>query len=195
MIPSSRLRIAVDLDGLLRDLAGLPADAWVLHFNTREYVGDWSGIALRSVGGDPRRLYPDLAHHRPYEDTPLLARCPAVAAVLRELACVTTAVRFLRLGAGAQIREHRDDIGWDTGEVRLHIPVVTTGDVDFVVDGQVLPMRAGECWYADLTQPHRVDNRGVSERIHLVIDCRLDDDLATLIQARAEPAPLLCTEV
>lgn len=180
-----RLDLPVDLDGLRADLAGLSDDDWVLHFNSREYVGDWSGAALRSVGGDPLRLYPDLAHHKPYEDTSLLDRCPAVRALLGALGCSTTAVRFLRLGSGAKILEHRDDIGWDHGEARLHVPITSNPQVRFVVAGETVPMTPGECWYADLTQPHRVDNDGTGSRVHLVIDCVLEDRLRALFASSA----------
>ncbi|MCW2572785.1 MAG: Aspartyl/asparaginyl beta-hydroxylase [Frankiales bacterium] len=176
----------MDLEGLRAEVAALGEAQWAPHFNTREYVGDWSGAALRSVGGDPLRLYPDLAQHKPYQDTPLLARCPAVVALLELLACSTTAVRFLRLGAGAKILEHRDDIGWEQGEARLHIPVVTNPGVRFIVGGEVVPMSAGECWYADLTQPHRVDNDGIGGRVHLVVDCQVNPALTELFVRSAQ---------
>lgn len=187
MTPPSplRLNVPVDLAGLRAEVAALGADEWALHFNTHDYRGDWSGAALRSVGGDPLRLYPDLAHHQPYEDTPLLARCPAVRAVLVSLGCPTTAVRFLRLGAEARILEHRDDLGWDEGEARLHIPVLTSDAVRFVVDGAAVPMATGECWYADLTRPHRVDNDGTGARVHLVVDCVVNDSLQALFARSA----------
>lgn len=177
MTGAVRLDVGVDLSGLQAEVRLLRESDWAPHFNTREYEGDWSGAALRSVGGDPLRLHPDLAHHQPYADTSLLTNCPSVRRLLQELGCPTTAVRFLRLGAGARIREHRDDIGWESGEVRLHVPVVTSDAVRFVVDGQVVPMAAGECWYTDVTRPHRVDNDGTGSRIHLVVDCVLDDGL------------------
>jgi hypothetical protein len=49
---------------------------------------------------------------------------------------------------------------------------VTGPDVDFVVGGERLPMESGECWYANFDLPHRVHNRGVAPRVHLVIDCK-----------------------
>lgn len=179
MTPPSPLRLPldVDLEGLRAEVEALgPAD-WVGHFNVRQYRGDWSGAALRAVGGDALRLYPDLAHGRPYEDTPLLARCPKVRGLLDDLGCPTTAVRFLRLGPGAEVTEHRDDLGWEDGEVRLHVPVFTGPGVAFTVAGRQVQMAPGECWYADLTQPHAVVNGGTAARVHLVVDCVLDDAL------------------
>jgi hypothetical protein len=42
-------------------------------------------------------------------------------------------------------------------------------------------MAPGECWYLRLSDPHRVANRGETDRIHLVIDCRANDWLRTLV--------------
>jgi hypothetical protein len=72
-------------------------------------------------------------------------------------------------------------LGEEGGDVRLHIPVVTNPSVEFYLAGRRVPMQAGECWYLDLSLPHRVQNLGASERVHLVIDCVLNDWLRALI--------------
>lgn len=181
--------MAIDLAALRIDLASVPDDLWVSHFNTREYEGDWSGVALRAVGGDPRRLYPDLAHGRPYEDTPLLDRCPAVRALLETIgASRYAAVRFLRLGPGARIREHRDyDLGFAFGEVRLHVPVITNEHVELALAGERVPMKAGELWYLDFGLPHRVHNGGTETRVHLVIDATVDPAIERWLDLAAQP--------
>jgi hypothetical protein len=190
LVPTTlRLPVPVDLEGVRADLASVPAELWTPHFNLREYEGDWSGVALRSVGGDPRRLYPDLAHRRPYEDTPLLERAPAVRALLEAIGSTYAAVRFLRLGPGARIREHRDyDLGFAFGEVRLHVPVIESEGAELVLDGQRVPMRVGELWYLDFGLPHRAANTGPGERVHLVIDAQLGDALERWM-AQALPRP------
>ena len=65
--------------------------------------------------------------------------------------------------------------------MRIHIPVVTNPDVEFFLDGRRIIMGEGECWYLDLNLPHRVQNRGSTDRVHLVIDCQLNDWLRELI--------------
>ena len=42
-------------------------------------------------------------------------------------------------------------------------------------------MKEGECWYLDLSLPHWVENHGKTDRIHLVIDCLVNDWLRELI--------------
>jgi mannose-6-phosphate isomerase-like protein (cupin superfamily) len=118
----------------------------------------------------------------------VLGRCPAVRAALAELRCPLTTVRLLRLGAGASIGEHRDHrLRASDGEARLHIPVLTSPDVEFTVGGRRVDLGAGECWYLDLTLPHTVANRGTAPRIHLVVDCTVNEWFEDLLAAGAGP--------
>ena len=183
MPPSSaRLPWRFDAAGLQADVAALSPDDWVPHFNRSYYEGDWSGAALRSVGGEAGRLYPDPTLAGAYADTPLLDRCPHAAAVVRTFACPLLAVRFLRLGPGGRIKEHADlNLGFEDGEVRIHVPVATDPDVAFYLDGRRIDMGAGEAWYLDLNLRHSVINRGPTERVHLVIDCVVDDWLRAVL--------------
>jgi aspartyl/asparaginyl beta-hydroxylase (cupin superfamily) len=84
--------------------------------------------------------------------------------------------RFLRLGAGANIREHRDyQLGFEDGFARIHIPVQTNRQVEFYLDGQSIEMSEGEAWYLNFNLKHRVSNGGETDRVHLVVDCLLND--------------------
>jgi hypothetical protein len=167
---------------LQADLDQIKSELWVPHFNKDYFAGEWSGVALRSCGGRPDQLYQDPGSQTLVEDSPIMKRCPNIQTVLANLKCPLKSVRFLKLAAGSIIQEHRDyDLGYELGEVRLHIPIVTNPDVVFYVDARRVDMKAGDCWYLDLGLPHWVDNRGQSDRIHLVIDCQLNEWLSELI--------------
>lgn len=167
-----RLPLAFDAAALRADLGRIAAGEWVPHFNTSYYQGDWSGVALRSVGGAATQLYPDPTAQGAYADTELLARCPALAAALGRFECELLSARLLRLGPGASIREHRDHkLGHEDGEVRVHVPVTTGPGVAFLHEGERVDMAPGEAWYLDLNRPHAVANHGDAERVHLVVDC------------------------
>ena len=102
------------------------------HFNASYYEGDWSGVALRSVGGAARQLYPDPNPQGSWEDTEILGYCPAIATAVAAFECEKTSVRLLRLGPGASVREHTDhNLGYEDGEVRFHVPVQTNPDAVF----------------------------------------------------------------
>jgi len=184
MVPYARLPLAFDVAPLLADVAALAGDRWVVHFNQGYHDGGWQGVALRSVGGDVGRLHAAARDAPEVGDTELMRNCPGIAAALARLRCPLRAVRLLRLAAGSVIREHRDDdLRFEDGEARLHIPLVTSPAVEFYVEDRRVMMEAGECWYVDFSRPHRVQNGGERERIHLVVDCGVNDWLAGQIAA------------
>ncbi len=181
-----RLPLRFDVDALLPALARLDESDWEPHFNTQQYEGDWSGVALRTAVGSPLALYPDPSRDE-FADTPLLAASPELQAALSLVACPLQTVRLLRLGAGATITSHRDHhLAHHHGEVRLHVPLVSGPEVTFWLDEVEVPMQEGECWYLDLTRMHRVTNTGGTPRVHLVIDCQVDEWLTDqLLQGTA----------
>jgi hypothetical protein len=184
-----RLPLRFDPVPLRREVDALEPDDWVPHFNTSCYEGDWSGAALRSVGGVATQLYPDPATTLPFADTPLAARCPHMMAAVGSFHCPLMAVRLLRLGPGSRILEHRDhNLGYDDGEVRIHVPVSTNPLVAFRLDNDTVDMEPGEAWYLDLNLPHAVDNSGHTPRVHLVVDCVVDPWMRSLLRAAATTA-------
>lgn len=182
MPTSTKLLFNFDATALRSDLERVSSGIWVPHFNRDYFEGDWSGVALRSTGGVSDQLYSDPREQVAIADTPMLDRCPNVRAVLDSLKCTLKSVRFLKLAAGSTIQEHRDyDLQFDLDQARLHIPIVTNPEVIFFVDAHRVEMKEGECWYLDLSLPHWVENHGKTDRIHLVIDCQVNDWLRELI--------------
>ena len=180
-----RLDLPVEVAPVQEEVAALRATDWVPHFNTGYYEGDWSGASLRALDGDATQLYPDPSR-QDFSDTEVLARCPATAQLLDSLRCPLLSARFLRVGAGSRIREHRDHrLSLEDGEARLHVPVITSPHAAFFLDGVALDLRAGECWYLDLNLPHSVDNSGADARVHLVVDCVVDEWLTALVARSA----------
>jgi hypothetical protein len=165
-----RLPFAFDPDWLADDLARCLHSAWTKHVNERDYAGNWTGVALRSTTGSAGDIL-SVAGLDEYQDTPLVAECPYFSAILDGLHCKKETVRLLRLAPGSLIREHRDrGASYGDGFLRLHIPITTNDRTRFVVDGEALPMRPGECWYADFSLVHSVRNDGATDRVHLIID-------------------------
>jgi hypothetical protein len=186
MIAYARLPFVFDPAALLADLARIEGEAWSPHFNTRYYTGDWSGLSLRSVGGAERQLFSDPSRPDEFADTPRLAACPAVQAVLAAFACPLEGVRLLRLRAGSSIREHRDyGLCLEKGEFRVHVPIVTNPDVAFTLAGERLTLLPGECWYLNFDLPHAVANAGTEDRVHLVIDGRVNPWVERLVASSA----------
>jgi len=63
----------------------------------------------------------------------------------------------------------------------VHVPVLTNDHVDFIVAGERVVMRPGECWYVNVDQMHSVLNRGATRRVHLIIDVVVNDWLREIV--------------
>lgn len=170
---------------LAAEVAALAEEDWTPHFNTGIYAGDWSTATLRAPTGGVGAVlpgYPDPTATG-FAPTALLDRCPATAAVLATVPGTLLSARFLRLGPGASIREHRDHaLGHAFGEVRLHVGVTDTPEAELVVDGAVVPVRPGECWYIDASRLHAARNPGEASRVHLVVDAEVGPDLDRILR-------------
>ena len=87
----------------------------------------------------------------------------------------------MALDAGAVIREHRDPgTALADGITRIHVPIRTSPQVLFRIDGEQVHFGAGHAWYMDASCRHAVENRGAAPRVHLVIDCVTNDWLQQL---------------
>lgn len=182
MIDRSKLPITFDAQKLKDDLEKIAPGDWVPHFNSGYYEGEWSGVALRSLGGKSTQIYPDPHASGEVADTPILARCHYLPDVLSTFECQIKAARLLKLGPDSLIKEHRDyELGFESGELRLHVPITTSNEVDFFLDGYRIAMKAGECWYLNFNLPHKVMNRGSEPRVHLVLDCVINDWLLGML--------------
>jgi len=178
-----KLPLAFDVGRLKADLAQVGDGEWTPHFNKGYYDGMWSGVALRTTEGARVPLFPDPMQST-YVDTPMLERCGYIREVLARFQCPLQVVRLLRLSAGSHIKEHTDyNLSYEDGEVRVHVPIQTNSQVEFYLNGQRVVMGEGECWYVNVNLPHRIDNGGSADRVHLVIDCVLNDWLRGLFPA------------
>jgi hypothetical protein len=180
---------------LREDLERLSGQTWRAHFVRNNYSGEWSALPLRSKRGATHpsaMIYSDPTCFD-FVDTPLLAACPYFQEVLAALRCPLNSARLMRLTPGSEIKEHSDlDLGAEFGKARLHIPVVSGKDVDFYLNGTTVAMAPGECWYLRLSDPHRVVNRGATDRVHLVVDTIVNEWLRGELQASSNRGSVRC---
>lgn len=182
----ARLPFSFDAAGLREDLDRIAGGVWVDHFVKQNYEGDWTILPLRFTAGATHPILQ--AYSSPsateFEDGPLLDRAPCFRAVLAQFECPLHAVRLMRLAPGSIIKEHRDhDLAAEWGAARIHIPIVTNDDVEFLVNRVPVAMEPGSAWYLRLSDPHSVANRGITDRVHLVIDCIANDWLKDRLAA------------
>jgi hypothetical protein len=124
-----------------------------------------------------------------FENTALLAGSPYFQHVLSSFRCPLRAARLMRLTPGSLIKEHSDhELSAEEGFARLHIPVTTNPDVEFFLNGSRVILEAGSTWYLRLSDPHRVHNRGATDRVHIVIDAVVDAWLLDLLESSLKKA-------
>lgn len=187
--PSSwlQLPLTVDVVRMQQESGQFTASDWIPHFNARAYEQGWSCVPLRSAGGEAGHIIP--LDGACYRDTPHLARCPYLQEVISSFQCDTGAARLMALAPGAVIHAHRDaGTALMDGLTRIHIPIQTSPQVLFSIDGESVHFTAGHAWYMDASCLHAVENRGTAPRIHLVIDCLTNTWLQALF-ARAGFVP------
>ena len=154
------------------------------HFG-QYHKGGWSGIALHALDGDPTKDQDILS--KKMEKTPALKYTPTMERIIDSLPADKRRVRILRLAPGRHIFWHSDF--WhsvDKDLIRLHVPIVTNPLVDFQISHKDCSWQPGELWYGDFTFPHRLQNAGNTDRVHLVIDLINNDALLAMF-----PKPLI----
>jgi hypothetical protein len=180
LIKYLQLNQQFDVLKMQQEVSLLENGLWKAHYNTAHYEGGWTILPLRSINGNIDNtisIHSTAAGIMPaYKDTALLQQCNYIRSVLEFFECEKTSVRLMKLHAGAVIKEHSDiDLRYEEGEVRFHIPVITHPAVSFYLDNERIVMQEGECWYMNLTLKHRIQNDINIDRIHLVIDCKVND--------------------
>ena len=183
-----KLPFQFDEKKLVQELSVIFDHQWIPHFNENAYSGDWKVISLYAEGGDNSNIFARPNSTSPISETQVLKRCPYYRAVINSFKFPILTARILRLGVGAEIKPHRDhDLGYENGNFRLHIPITTNPNVEFILDGDRLTMLPGECWYTNVNYIHSVKNAGNQDRLHIVIDGKSNEWSDQLFFSLAPP--------
>jgi len=113
--------------------------------------------------------------------------------ILEPLPCEFQRIRFAKLEAGAFLEPHTDAIdqsfGLQDGEIaRIAVPLQTNDKTTFSVypkgkDGPEVKMHLelGHYYYTDVKGWHSIENKGDTDRIHLLIDCVSNKEFRRLL--------------
>lgn len=175
MIHALQLPFHFDPRALRSDLEKVLSLPWSAHYNTGGYKGSWEIISLLAPGGKSEQIF---AMHgdTKLEETPILKECSSFQDVLARFQCPIESARLMKLKVGAHILPHKDyALGYEDGTFRIHVPIVTNPQIEFIVDDQRVVMQEGECWYTNVNLTHSVANRGTEDRVHLVMDFTRND--------------------
>ncbi|PKH07400.1 aspartyl/asparaginyl beta-hydroxylase domain-containing protein [Moritella sp. Urea-trap-13] len=179
IIYAAQCSFQCDVTALQRELRTLMNNDWVDHINRQCYSGGWDVQPLRTLQKNALQ-HPILQSFALEEqgnwiDLPVLATLPKIRRILNWFQCDIEAVRLMRLKPDAHIQSHQDKgLAMEYGFARFHIPICAAEQVEFMVNGKLLPMKNGELWYLNADATHSVRHVGNDDRINLVIDCKVN---------------------
>ncbi len=124
-VPFVRLPLDFDAARLAAEIAQFAQDDWRPH--PQGHAGN-SALPLVAVRGDPL----DDGVAGPMLPTPHLARCPYLRQVLAALDAPLGRTRLMKLDARAEATQHVDINYYWQQRVRVHVPVVTFPEVEFL---------------------------------------------------------------
>lgn len=138
---------------------------------------DWGGMSLYAIGGRWDDASPGGPAMIGYQPTELLSAAPYLGRVMDALECPKRSVRISILSPGGRINPHRDqDLGFDKGAIRVHVPITTSDGIEFLLGGERCgPWLPGELWYGDFSLEHSLAHRGAQPRVHIVADLCVND--------------------
>src|SRR4051812_18475733 len=79
-------------------------------------------------------------------------------------------VMLARMAPGGVIHPHRDQNPAAKWPHKIHVPLLTNDDVIFYVDGKAYHFSEGEAVEVNNMGLHAVENRGQTDRIHLIFE-------------------------
>jgi Aspartyl/Asparaginyl beta-hydroxylase len=83
---------------------------------------------------------------------------------------------FYYLEPEAKLHPHRDLTGASlNNRIRFHIPIITNPKLEFYVDNERVVMNEGDLWCLDTSYLHSVYNGGENCRVHLIVECNIND--------------------
>ena len=79
-------------------------------------------------------------------------------------------VMLARMAPGGVIHPHRDQNPAAKWPHKIHVPLLTNNDVTFTVDGKAYHFAEGEAVEVNNMGLHAVENRGSTDRVHLIFE-------------------------
>ena len=148
----------------------------------------WTAVSVRGYAGTIEQIgkggvLGTLDDLNKLQNTPLYDELD-MGKILDNIPAEKERVRLMKLEAGTIIAKHTDKVDKDikSGKiVRLHVPVITNKNVKMFswLSGGLAEfhMAKGECWWLDVSLPHKVENNSETDRVHLVVDIYNNDTI------------------
>lgn len=115
-------------------------------------------------------------------ETDIMSFLPTLKSYINFLPLHYMWVRLAKLEPNSFLWEHKDytDLS-DRKRLRFHLPISTNKSSLLILLGHQVHLGKGYLWKLDPQVAHGACNMGPSARIHLIIDCYVDDILENLL--------------
>ena len=188
IIYAAQLSIQIDVIALQKEVLSCVASDWVDHVNRACYSGSWDVLPIRTLATNvykhPILQSFNLEQKGDWVYLPVINVLPQIRRIIDWFQCDVEATRLMRLKPGAHIQPHQDKgLSIEHGFARFHVPISAVEQVEFIVNGALVPMQNGELWYLNADATHSVKHVGNEDRINLVIDCEVNEWLKKQIIA------------
>ena len=163
--PFVQLPVRIDANRLKEEIDALSPECWTEH-----RLPNLHSIPLVSIA----EFKPKLCD--------VLQKLPYLSAILTSWKAPLGESRISILGPNAKVPCHVDVEHYWKHRWRVHIVVQSNPDALFGCDHQIMHLPAGEVWVSNNWAPHWIENRGKTNRIHIVIDTLGSSVLSNLIE-------------
>lgn len=176
-----QINIEINLNEIKKEyLEILKSENFKSHSGGSFVGGGWGCIGLRTYGGDPYIDYVDKT--KKILSTRLLSKCDYIKKLLDRIPGEKDRVRFMEVKKNTKVfwhydnNESIDDFDFKKN-ARLHLPIITSNDVKLFLCHQNTQWSEGKLYYGDFSFPHSITNDSNINRIHLIIDTKINDKL------------------
>ena len=173
-----KLPLRFDVKRLNDEISQFTESDWRGH--PQGHAGN-TAISLLAVGGDHTNDSPK----GPMRPTRYMERTPYLRQVLATFGAVFGRTRLMRIAGEADANAHVDTNYYWLNRVRVHVPIVTFPEVQYVCNGKSVHMAAGESWIFNTWRMHNSINPTSHPRIHFVADTTGSEEFWNLV-GRAE---------
>jgi hypothetical protein len=159
-------------DKLLNDVLALTDNDWMEYGDRKKTRGAASANTdtIPLMYDTEHRIDSGILHKNyerfsPYVNEVIVATTQHIGEVGVRQAMLT------RLKAGTVIPKHRDEGPLTAKSHRVHVPVITNTDCIFSVGDESKNLKPGQIWIVDnVGRLHGIENNGIVNRVHLIVD-------------------------
>jgi len=174
-----RMPLWFDVARMIEEVAAFKEHEWRNH--PSDYTGN-TALILISRNGEQNDDFVG-----PMKPVPAIELCPYIKQVLASLKTVFGRSRLMRLAPHSEVPRHADiNYHWKN-RVRIHVPIITHPDIQFVCGEKSVHMAAGEAWIFDAWKQHTVINPTDVLRVHLVADTSGTPEFWRMVENSEKP--------